>query len=98
MLKAEVVTIDEHGGFAIRIIFDEPGKFRLDNVTAANKGKRIVVMAQWTEVRWLAAPKINRRISDGVFVFTPDASREEAERIVNGLNNVIKKVRKPFVI
>jgi hypothetical protein len=36
----------------------------------------------------------NKRISDGVLVFTPDASREEADRIVLGLNNVAKEAQK----
>ena len=49
-----------------------------------------------TEARWLAAPRISQRIKDGVLVFTPDATREEAERIVRGLNNVaIKLGNKP---
>ena len=43
---------------------------------------------------WLAAPMTNKRISDGVLVFTPDASREEADRIVLGLNNVAKEAQK----
>jgi hypothetical protein len=38
---------------------------------------------------WLAAVLIRDRISDGLFRFTPDASREEGNRIVRGLRNVI---------
>jgi murein DD-endopeptidase MepM/ murein hydrolase activator NlpD len=41
--------------------------------------------------RWLAAPIITRRISNGVLVFTPDCSREEADQLVLGLNNVAKE-------
>ena len=56
----------------------------------------IAIFSQFGEemkdYRWLAAPVINRRISDGVLVFTPDATREEAEEIALGLNNVAKKV------
>ena len=55
------------------------------------------MQARWTETRWLAAPLITKRISDGVFIFTPDASKEETERIVNGLKNVIKQLQKPYV-
>jgi hypothetical protein len=40
---------------------------------------------------WLAAVLIRQRNSTGVFRFTPDASREEADRIVRGLRNVIAK-------
>lgn len=97
MTKAEIVEVDEHGGFGIKITFDDRGTFRLDNVTTSYKGRRIAIYAQWEDVRWLAAPRINRRINNGVFIFTPDATKEEAERLVNGLNNVIKKVKKPFV-
>ena len=43
---------------------------------------------------WLAAPLIRRPIADGVLTFTPDASREEAEKIVKGLNNVTEKIKK----
>ena len=43
------------------------------------------------EGRWLAAPRINKRIADGVLVFTPDATREEAEQIALGLNNLAQK-------
>jgi hypothetical protein len=31
---------------------------------------------------------MNERILDGTLTFTPDATREETERIVRGLNNV----------
>ena len=96
MQKAEVVAADEFGNFAIKITFDETGTQRLDYVTSSNKGRRLVALCRWTESRVLAAPLISKRISDGVFVFTPDATREEAERIVTGLNNVIKKLKKPY--
>ena len=46
------------------------------------------------ELRWLAAPILQQRIRDGLLVFTPDATREEAERIVRGLKNVAKTVQK----
>jgi hypothetical protein len=38
---------------------------------------------------WLAAVQIRQRDPSGVFRFSPDASREEAARIVRGLKNVI---------
>ncbi len=49
--------------------------------------------------RWLAAPRIPKPITDGRLVFTPDASRPEAEQIVRGLNNVAKRLdtgKEPF--
>jgi len=35
----------------------------------------------------LAAPLIQRRISDGVLSFTPDATRADTDEIALGLNN-----------
>lgn len=98
MKKAEIVTVDGFGNFAIKITFDEVGTQRLDYVTTMNKGRRLVIGARWTESRFLAAPMITKRITDGVFVFTPDASREESERIIEGLNNVIAKLKKPYTL
>jgi len=97
MASASVVDVDQMGGYGIKILFDDAGKRALETLTIAHKGRHLAIFAQWTEARWLAAPLIQKRISDGVFIFTPDASREECDRIVLGLNNVIKKVKKPFV-
>lgn len=84
---------DHMGSFVIQIQLDEHGTFVLDNLSAANKGKRIAIMCEFGDRRWLAAPIISRRMSDGMITFTPDATREEAERIVRGLNNAIGKLR-----
>jgi preprotein translocase subunit SecD len=84
--------VETEGGFAIRIEFDEHGKRVLENITAREAGRHFVIYAAFPEVRWLAAPRINRRISNGELIFTPDATREEAERIVSGINNVSKKI------
>ena len=46
------------------------------------------------ESAWLAAVLIRGRISNGMFRFTPDVSREEGIRIVRGLRNVIAKEKK----
>jgi hypothetical protein len=45
-------------------------------------------------MRWVAAPTMTERIADGRLVFAPDATREEAERIVHGLNRVAELTRK----
>jgi hypothetical protein len=92
MAKTQVVD-DGFGGFGIKVQFNRHGTWMLEGVTTANKGRRIVVFSEFGEVRWLAAPRITKRITDGVFTFTPDASREEAERIVRGVNNAIAKER-----
>ncbi|HEX7862507.1 MAG TPA: hypothetical protein VF773_19370 [Verrucomicrobiae bacterium] len=98
MDKAELVTVDEFGNRAIKITFNDAGRKRLDYVTSTYKGRRLAIQARWTEPRWLGAPLITKRISDGVFIFTPDASPEECERIVHGLNNVIAKLKKPYTL
>ena len=94
---AEAKVIDVVGGFALRIQFDHPGTALFEEYTVANRGRRIAVFTQFGEkikdVRWLAAPVISRRISNGVFTFTPDATREECEEIAAGLNNVAKKTQ-----
>jgi preprotein translocase subunit SecD len=94
---SEAKVVDVVGGFALRIQFDHAGAAMLEQYTVANRGKKVAVFSQFggelATLRWLAAPFISRRIIDGVFVFTPDANREEAEEIARGLNNVAKKTR-----
>ena len=81
------------GGFVISVQFNRHGTLLLDNVTTSVRGQRAVILALYGETRWLGAPQITKRLSDGIFTFTPDCTREEAERIVNGLNNVAKKLK-----
>ena len=72
------------------------GKWLLEQKTTTNPGKHIAIFAEWgkklKESRWLAAPVIPRRISNGVLTFTPDATREEMEQLVLGLNNLAAKM------
>lgn len=94
-LVSEAQIVDEPGGFAIKVKFERRGVWLLDQYSTANLGKRFVIFSQFpgegkeqeTIGRWLAAPVIHNRITDGTLVFTPDASRAEALRIVRGLNN-----------
>ena len=44
--------------------------------------------------RWLAAPVISRRISNGVLTFTADCERDEADQLVTGLNAAYKEIHK----
>ncbi|MBU6402682.1 MAG: hypothetical protein KGS61_20365 [Verrucomicrobia bacterium] len=91
----EAWVIDQPGGgFAIKIHFNQRGTWLLENMTASYPHHRIAIFSQFGDARWLAAPMIDRRISNGILVFTPDATREEAERIVRGLNNVAKELKK----
>jgi preprotein translocase subunit SecD len=94
---AAAKVVDAIGGFAISLKFDRRGRWLLEQYSSANSGRRFAIYVQFgekmKESRWLAAPLIQRRISDGVLTFTPDATHEEAEQIVKGLTNVAKKVQ-----
>ena len=90
----EASVVEALGGFAIKLQFNRHGSLVLDGTTTSYKGRRIGIQSQFTESRWLAAPLISQRLSNGVLVFTPDATREEAERIVRGLNNLTAAVKK----
>lgn len=89
--RADVVEF--MGTYAIRIKFDSTGTLLLDNVTTSNRGRHLAIFCQFSDARWIGAPLITQRISNGVFIFTPDATKEEAERIVRGLNNVANAVQ-----
>jgi preprotein translocase subunit SecD len=97
IIQAQVQD-DPRGGFVIRIQFDSIGTSLLNATTLANPGRRIAVGSQFPNLRWLAAPVIQGRMADGVFTFTPDASREEAERIVRGLNNALHLAKKRSLV
>jgi preprotein translocase subunit SecD len=96
----EAKVIDVTGGFELQIEFDHEGGWLLEQYTSANRTKHIVIFSQFANRgeekinngRWLAAPQIQKHISDGVFIFTPDATREESERIALGLNHVAKRL------
>jgi hypothetical protein len=97
LVSAELV--DNPGGFAMRLSFDRHGQLALETASIDSRGKRLAIFVAWTsgqkgiagESRWLAAPMIFQRNPSGVLVFTPDVSREEAELIVRGLNNAVKR-------
>lgn len=94
-------VIDTLGGFALEIEFDRQGSWLLEQATASMKGKHIGIFCQFVNPsedklnlgRWIAAPLINNHISDGRLVFTPDASRQEADQIALGLNNVAARFK-----
>jgi preprotein translocase subunit SecD len=94
----EAQVEDVVGGFAIRLQFDKQGTWILEQHSVDSKGRRFAIYCEFgeqlKEKRWLAAPIIFRRINDGVLVFTPDATREEAEQLVLGLNNIGRAVKK----
>ncbi len=94
----EAKVIEARGGFGIQLQFDESSTLVLEQYSASNRGKHFVVFGQWgttpADGRWLAAPLITRRISDGKFSFTPDLSRTNADRLVLGLNRAVKNNQK----
>ena len=85
-------VVDDVGGFQISLQFDKRGTLLLEQYTVAHKGSRVAIYGVFGKERWLAAPLIVRGISDGKFLFTPDATREEADRLVLGLNKVGNKL------
>ena len=98
----EAKVVDTMGGFMISIEMDKHGTWVLEQMSATSFGKRFAIFAQFdidadkktNYMRWLGAPKISSRISDGKLTFTPDATREESLNIVLGLNNVARKLEK----
>jgi preprotein translocase subunit SecD len=87
---------DTLGGYAISIKFNDEGRQILEQYTTAYKGKRIgvaVIFGEKHDTRWVAAPRITQRITNGVFRFTPATTQAEADRLVAGLNNYAKKVK-----
>lgn len=94
----EARVIEEEGGaFMIQLHFDHRGSALLENYTTTNPGKHLAIHCEFgpklKESRWLGAPIIRKRISNGTLTFTPDATREETDQIVQGLNAVAKKVQ-----
>jgi len=79
-------------GKAVGVRFDRTGKWLLESTTVANRGKRIAIHSFFPKGRWLAAKVIEQRLTNGVFIFTPDASEEEMQRMCDGLNAVAEKL------
>ena len=98
LLAARVLDAPANSGFAVELKFDDVGTLMLEQYSAANPGKHFVVFGQWgekgTDGRWLGAPLITHRITNGLLAFTPDMSRDDAYRLVVGLNNVSRNINK----
>ena len=91
---AHAEVVEALGGFSLRVHFNWRGTQLLASTTQANRGKRIGILVDFPEPRWIAAPMIRKSITDGILTFTPDCSREEADRIVKGLNDVAEEIKK----
>ncbi len=96
----EAKVLDVLGGYSLCVQFDRRGTWLLEQYTSATLGRRIAIFSQFynpseeklNDGKWLAALLVKKRIADGMLVFTPDVTREEAEQIAQGLNNVSKKL------
>ncbi len=92
---ASAKVVEAIGGFELQIQMNRQGTWKLQQYSAVYRGKHFAVFSQFgkkgKESRWLGAPQFGRLISDGIIQFTPDASREEADEIAIGLNNIAKK-------
>jgi len=92
---ADAKVVEAHGVIAMVIKLDQKGAWILENYTGANPGRHFPIFTQYGDKaalsRWLAAPVIQSRITDGILSFTPDATREECEQIVEGLRNFARK-------
>ena len=82
--------LENDGLYAIKIKLDRQGETILNQLTSSNSGKRIAVWAEFGEVRWIGSVRIERRITNGEMTFTPDTTRDEAEKIVDGVNHLAK--------
>ncbi len=94
----QAALIEETGTHQVELKFNSLGARVLEAYSAAAVGKHFVVMTEIDgEARWIAAPLIRRRIGDGALRFVPDASREDMDRLVGGLNEAIAKNKKRWL-
>jgi len=97
---ASARVVDTIGGFELQIQLNRQGTWLFQQYSASYRGKHFAIFSQFgpkgKEARWLGAPAFTRLISDGLIQFTPDATREEADEIAIGLNNIAKKNEPDF--
>lgn len=94
----QAALIEEAGTYQVQLRFNSLGSRVLEAYSAGAVGRHFVIMTQIDEeARWIAAPLIRRRLGDGVLRFVPDASREDMQRLVNGLNGEIAKKKKRWL-
>jgi preprotein translocase subunit SecD len=91
------------GGFAIQVQYDRHGALVLDTVTTSNRGLHLAIFSQFgpgklEQTRWLAAPYIGAPNTGGVLIFTPNATRAEADEVVLGLRNVAKEIKRKSML
>jgi hypothetical protein len=97
----EAKVVEDVGGFSIAVQLNRDGSLLLENVTSSSLGRHIAIFSQFlvppdmkpNAGRWLAVLKLSSHITDGRIVFTPDATRAEADQIVLGLNTAAGKTQ-----
>lgn len=82
------LNVNPTGGHTLSLKFDRHGTLVLNSASVRNRGRRVAIHCVFGQSRWIAAPVLRHRIDNGVLTFTPDATEEECNRIVRGLNNV----------
>jgi hypothetical protein len=87
------LLVDEAGSYSVEVQFDRQGSWLLERATVIGRGRHLAIFAQFGDNRWLGAPLIKGKNSSGRLRFTPDATREEADRFVRGLNNTVRKIQ-----
>lgn len=90
---ASARVLDTTESFIVSIQFNQQGQWLLEQYSSANYNRRFAIRTQFRQGtnaldRWIAAPIIAHRITDGIINFTPDADRAEAECFVQGWNKV----------
>lgn len=91
VLKAEAWDTTD-GGIAIRLELDRIGRKHLETASMLHRGARVAVQAIFPEPRWIDIMKLDRHMGDGIIILYPDASPEETDRIVSGLNLVSEAI------
>jgi hypothetical protein len=90
--------LEQPGGFMLQLKFNSLGTRILESYTAAAAGRHFAIMADVDgEGRWLALPLVRQRIGTGVLAFSPDCTREIADRLVQGLNEEVDRNRRQWL-
>ncbi len=90
--------LEDLGGFKVELDLNPMGARILESYSSAAMGRHLLIMTELDgEATWIAAPIIEKRISDGILAFTPIASREDMNRLVTGLNQAVEKRRKRWL-
>ena len=88
------LVVEDPGGFAVEVRFNRQGSWILERVSVMSKNRHLAVFSHFGAARWLAAPVMLGKNQSGQLTFTPDATREEAERFVRGLNNAAHQMER----